>query len=136
MRRVISVDLPDSPERSRVVQVVDDKGPGIYMMVVPAETVEDTLNDPLQFCSEGDIIIDNGLIAILRTHGAGRNVWQSWVSNILTAVLLVEFMVWSVDTVLWLGVQILQYPSALQSLYTRTRHRVRSRMINLSCNLC
>ena len=30
------------------------------MMVVPAETVEDTLNEPLQFCVEGDIIIDHG----------------------------------------------------------------------------
>ena len=30
------------------------------MMVVPAETVEDTLNELLQFCSEGDIIIDHG----------------------------------------------------------------------------
>jgi len=43
-----------------LVQVVDNEGPGIYMMVVPAETVEDTLNELLQFCSEGDIIIDNG----------------------------------------------------------------------------
>ena len=34
--------------------------PGIFMMVVPAETVEDTLNELLQFCSEGDIIIDHG----------------------------------------------------------------------------
>ena len=58
MRRVISVDLPLLWKS--FVQVVDDKGPGIYMMVVPAETVEDTLNEPLQFCSEGDIIIDNG----------------------------------------------------------------------------
>jgi hypothetical protein len=56
------------------------------------------------------------VIAILRTQGAGRNVLQSWVSNILTVVLLVVFTVWSVDTVLWLGVQILQYPLALQSL--------------------
>ena len=30
------------------------------MMVVPAETVEDTLNELLQFCGEGDIIIDHG----------------------------------------------------------------------------
>ena len=30
------------------------------MMVVPAETVEDTLNDLLRYCSEGDIIIDHG----------------------------------------------------------------------------
>ena len=34
--------------------------PGIFMMVVPAETVEDTLNELLQFCREGDIIIDHG----------------------------------------------------------------------------
>jgi 6-phosphogluconate dehydrogenase len=34
--------------------------PGIFMMVVPAETVEDTLNDLLRFCREGDIIIDHG----------------------------------------------------------------------------
>ena len=34
--------------------------PGIFMMVVPAETVEDTINELLQFCSEGDIIIDHG----------------------------------------------------------------------------
>ena len=43
-----------------LVQVVGGKGPGIYMMVVPAETVEDTLNELLQFCVEGDIIIDHG----------------------------------------------------------------------------
>jgi len=45
-----------------LVQVVRNGGnaPGIFMMVVPAETVEDTLNDLLQFCSEGDIIIDHG----------------------------------------------------------------------------
>jgi len=35
-------------------------GPGIFMMVVPAETVEDTLNELLRFCGEGDIIIDHG----------------------------------------------------------------------------
>jgi 6-phosphogluconate dehydrogenase len=36
------------------------QGPGVFMMVVPAETVEDTLNELLQFCVEGDIIIDHG----------------------------------------------------------------------------
>ena len=36
------------------------KNPGVFMMVVPAETVEDTLNELLQFCVEGDIIIDHG----------------------------------------------------------------------------
>ena len=34
--------------------------PGIFMMVVPAETVEDTLNELLPLCVEGDIIIDHG----------------------------------------------------------------------------
>ena len=52
-----------------LVQIVHSSGgvftdtskvPGIFMMVVPAETVEDTLNELLQFCVEGDIIIDHG----------------------------------------------------------------------------
>ena len=34
--------------------------PGVFMMVVPAETVEETLDELLQFCVEGDIIIDHG----------------------------------------------------------------------------
>ena len=49
-----------------LVQVVHNqegmvgRAPGVFMMVVPAETVEDTLNELLQFCVEGDIIIDHG----------------------------------------------------------------------------
>jgi len=34
--------------------------PGIFMMVVPAETVEETINELLRYCREGDIIIDHG----------------------------------------------------------------------------
>ena len=34
--------------------------PGIFQLVIPAELVEDTLNELLQFCVEGDIIIDHG----------------------------------------------------------------------------
>ena len=41
-------------------ETVIAKSPGVFMMVVPAETVEDTLNELLQFCVEGDIIIDHG----------------------------------------------------------------------------
>ena len=41
-------------------ETITTKSPGVFMMVVPAETVEDTLNELLQFCSEGDIIIDHG----------------------------------------------------------------------------
>ena len=49
-----------------LVQVVHEgsemtgKVPGVFMMVVPAETVEDTLNELLPLCVEGDIIIDHG----------------------------------------------------------------------------
>ena len=39
---------------------VSERKPGVFMMVVPAETVEDTINELLQFCVEGDIIIDHG----------------------------------------------------------------------------
>tara|TARA_Y100000817_G_C16839218_1_gene537214 strand:+ start:758 stop:1798 length:1041 start_codon:yes stop_codon:yes gene_type:complete len=38
----------------------DHPGTGIFMMVVPAENVEDTINELLLYCSEGDIIIDHG----------------------------------------------------------------------------
>ena len=34
--------------------------PGVFMMVVPAETVEETINELLRYCREGDIIIDHG----------------------------------------------------------------------------
>ena len=55
-------------------------------------------------------------IVILRIVGGGQSVFLSWASNILTVALVVVFTVWSVDTVLWLVVQIAQYPSALLSL--------------------
>ena len=47
-------------------------------------------------------------IAILKTVVKERNVLKNWVSNILIVVLAVEFMVWSVDTVLWLVDQLVQ----------------------------
>ena len=34
-----------------LVQTVKSDGPGIFMMVVPAETVEDTLNELLTVCT-------------------------------------------------------------------------------------
>ena len=48
-----------------LVQVVqqDDlagKVPGIFQLVIPAELVEDTLDELLPLCVEGDIIIDHG----------------------------------------------------------------------------
>jgi 6-phosphogluconate dehydrogenase len=41
-------------------ETVVSKNPAVFMMVVPAELVEETLNELLQFCVEGDIIIDHG----------------------------------------------------------------------------
>ena len=44
-----------------LVQNVKSSGPGIFMMVVPAENVEGTIDELLQSgCTEGDIIIDHG----------------------------------------------------------------------------
>ena len=48
-----------------LVQVVrsDDNGnarPGIFQLVIPAELVEETINELLRYCGEGDIIIDHG----------------------------------------------------------------------------
>jgi len=50
----VTVDIPS------LCSVVKGKGPGIFMMVVPAETVEDTLNELLPLLGDGDIIIDHG----------------------------------------------------------------------------
>ena len=88
---------------------VKERGLSIFMMVVPAETVEDTLNELLQFCSEGDIIIDHGNSNFKDSRRRAEELLKNWASNILTVVLVVVFMVWSVDTVSWLVVQILQY---------------------------
>lgn len=43
-----------------MAQTLHLEGPAVFMMVVPAETVEDTINELLQHCAEGDIIIDHG----------------------------------------------------------------------------
>ena len=45
---------------STLCSTIKYKGPGIFMMVVPAENVEETLDELLQHCGEGDIIIDHG----------------------------------------------------------------------------
>ena len=92
----------------------DHKVPGVYQLVIPAELVEDTIHELLPLLESGDIIIDHGT-ATLKILAGEQSGWKNLVSNILTAVLLVEFMVWSVDIVLWLVVQILQYPSVLLS---------------------
>ena len=39
---------------------VKSKGPGIFQLVIPAELVEETINELLPFLGDGDIIIDHG----------------------------------------------------------------------------
>ena len=64
MKQVMLVELPLIWKS--LVQVVHDqpgiigKSPGVFQLVIPAELVEETLNELLPFCMEGDIIIDHG----------------------------------------------------------------------------
>ena len=104
-------------------ETIITKAPGVFMMVVPAETVEETLNGYYSFVWR-EILLLIMAIAILRTLDKGQRGLLSWVSNILTVGLAVVSTVWIVDTVLWLVVQLAQYPLALQSLGTRTRYRI------------
>jgi len=39
---------------------ISDRKPGIFMMALPPENVEDTLNGLLRLCREGDIVINYG----------------------------------------------------------------------------
>ena len=50
-------------------------------------------------------------IATLKILAKEQKGFLNLASNILIAVLVVEFTVWSVDTVLWLVVQLAQYLS-------------------------
>ena len=51
----VAVDSLDA-----MAQTLHLDGPAVFMMVVPAETVEDTINELLHYCVEGDIVIDHG----------------------------------------------------------------------------
>ena len=82
---------------------------GIFQLVVPAENVEETINELLPLLLTVEILLLIMAIPILKTVDAGQNSWKTWVSNLLTAVLAVVCLVWSVDTVLWLVVQVWQY---------------------------
>ena len=96
--------------------VFDDtsKVPGVFMMVVPAETVEDTLNELLQFCVEGDIIIDHGNSNFKDSRRRAERLSKLGIAYIDCGTSGGVYGL-GVDTVLWLVVQILQYPSALLS---------------------
>ena len=109
MKRVISVDIPLLWKS--LVQVVHNgagvftdtaRSPGVFMMVVPAETVEDTLNELLQFVWK-EILLLIMAIAILRTLADGQTGYLNLGCRILTAVLVVVFTVWSRGYCLMVG---------------------------------
>ena len=54
-------------------------------------------------------------IAMLTLVGNGQNNYQKWVCNILMSVLLVVFLVWTMDTVSWLLVESMQSIRVVQS---------------------
>ena len=66
LKRVILVDVPllwslvQVVHSNKSIFTDDSRSPGVFMMVVPAELVEETINELLQFCMAGDIIIDHG----------------------------------------------------------------------------
>ena len=104
-----------------LVQVVHEgtemtgKVPGVFLMVVPAETVEETLNDYYDIVVKATLLLIMA-IPILKKADAGQKGCLNLASNILTVVLVVVFMVWTVDTVLWLGAEIQQSPLVRQFL--------------------
>ena len=49
-------------------------------------------------------------IAVLRTVGKEKSTVQNWASHILIVMLIAMFLIWAVDTSLWLGAEILQSP--------------------------
>lgn len=48
------------PTIAELVKEVKGDGNGVFQMVVPAESVDDTLNELLLYCTPGDVIIDHG----------------------------------------------------------------------------
>ena len=66
---------------------------GIFQLVIPAELVEDTLkNELLPLLGDGDIIIDHGNSNFKDSRRRAERL-PNLASNILIAVLVVEFMV-------------------------------------------
>ena len=89
--------------------------PGIFQLVIPAELVEETINELLPLCVEGDIIIDHGNSNFKDSRRRAERLSKLGIAYIDCGTSGGVYG-WSVDTVLWLVVQILQYPPALQSL--------------------
>ena len=55
----VAEDIPSLIKKVRTTKT-DKKAPAIIQLVIPAELVEETIDELLQYCCEGDIIIDHG----------------------------------------------------------------------------
>ena len=119
-----------------LVQVVKSDGvPGIFQLVIPAELVEDTINDLLPLLGPGDIVIDHGN-SNFETHGDGRNLADLGIEYIDCGT---SGGVYGLDRgyCLMVGGINCQYPLALQSL--GHSHQVSGPLIELTLsqsNLC
>ena len=93
----------------------ESKSPGVYMMVVPAETVEETLDELLSFCVEGDIIIDHGNSNFKDSRRRAERLLLNLASNILTVVLVVVFTAgaWILSYGWWCRFCSIHLPSTL-----------------------
>ena len=97
-----------------LVQVVHDqdgivgKAPGIFQLVIPAELVEDTLNELLPLLSDGDIVIDHGNSNFKDSRRRAERLAKLGI-QFIDCGTSGGVLVWSADTVLWLVVQIQQY---------------------------
>ena len=89
--------------------------PGVFMMVVPAETVEDTLDELLQFCVEGDIIIDHGNSNFRDSRRRAERLSKLGIAYLDCGT---SGGVYGLERgyCLMVGVQILQYGPAVHSL--------------------
>ena len=120
MKRVMSVELPLLWKA--LVQIVHEQegmvgeAPGIFQ---PSAELVRFPTSYYPYLATGILLLTMA-IATLRILIGEQKVKKMSI-NILTAVLVVEFTVWSVDTVLWLVVQVAQYLS-VPPPRTRTWH--------------
>ena len=83
---------------------------GIFQLVIPAELVEDTLDELLPLLGDGDIIIDHGNSNFKDSRRRAERLVKMGIQYIDCGTSGGVYGL-SVDTVLWLVVQVVQYLS-------------------------
>ena len=86
------------------------KCPGIFQLVIPAELVEDTLNELLPLLGDGDIIIDHGNSNFKDSRRRAERLAKMGIQYLDCGTSGGVYGL-GVDTVLWLVVQVAQYLS-------------------------